>query len=400
MDGFDLQAARLIRLQQDIDALLPNHDTQTRLDIFRLLSIGTREGLDLFPRFRAAIAHRLTSAPRHAEPAPVADYGLEVDLLPERQRATLWPYRPRRLPDELLSSWLWRVARGLGAPPRRFALDAIGTRLADVDRDIDDTAIDRLAFLSGQTRQHLLRGTMRPDVEADPRDKRQQVQQALLRHGDLVLNRHRGGRGRALPMTQYCPVCLSGEQTRYLRRGWRFSLEVVCSDDECFLMDACWKCGTLLDPLSFAVPCTEFLCCKCSAPLAKAPSIRFSETLEDQSRLYDELQRRVSDATAGFAEFRLHDTVRKLSVGDLRGTNPTNAADRHNAVMVEAWELRRGPVDQAQQQSQTAAAARRATRKAKIAPGDMRKGTVTKPPRRSVGGTPLPQADRAVSGTG
>ncbi len=392
MDDFDLEAARLIRLRQDIDALLPNRDAQTRQDIFRLLSMGTREGLDLFPRFRAGIAHRQIPLIGHEDAPPVAGLGLEVDILPERQRATLWPYRPHRHPDELLSSWLWRVARGLGAPPRRFAIDAIGSRLADFDRDIDDTAIDRLAFLSGQTREHLLRGTMRPDAGADPVDKRQQVQQALIKHGDLVLNRFRGGRGRAIPVTQYCPVCLAGESTRYLRRGWRFSLEVVCSEDGCFLIDACWKCGAVLDPLSCAVPCTEFVCCKCSAPLAKAPSIRFSETLKDQAKLYDDLQRRVSDATAGFAEFRLHDTIRRLSAGDLRGTNPTNAADRHTAVMLEAWELRRGSINPVDLQSQAAAVTRRTARKITIAAGkpskEAKPAVRTKPSRQPTGSAP------------
>ena len=42
---------------------------------------------------------------------------------------------------------------------------------------------------------------MRPEVEADPRDKRQRVQQALINYGDLVLNRHHGGRSRTVPMT-------------------------------------------------------------------------------------------------------------------------------------------------------------------------------------------------------
>ncbi len=29
----------------------------------------------------------------------------------------------------------------------------------------------------------------------------------------------------------------------------------------------------------------------------------------------------------------------RLSAGDLRGTNPANPAGRHNAVMLEAWDL-------------------------------------------------------------
>ena len=84
---------------------------------------------------------------------PVGDAAWEVEALPDQPRATLWPYRPKREPDELLSSWLWRIARGLGAPPKRFVLDAIGSGLTDVDREISDATISRLAFLSGQSRQ-------------------------------------------------------------------------------------------------------------------------------------------------------------------------------------------------------------------------------------------------------
>ena len=55
-----------------------------------------------------------------------------------------------------------------------------------VANDIGDDAIARLAFLSGQSEAHLLRGTMRPDVPIDSDDDRENVQRALLRHGDLV----------------------------------------------------------------------------------------------------------------------------------------------------------------------------------------------------------------------
>jgi len=139
---------------------------------------------------------------------PADDAGLEVESLADQPVATLWPYRPKREPDELFSSWLWRIARGLGVPPKRFAREVIGPHLTDIDSDVSDTVIERLAFLSGQTREHLLRGTMRPDVTADPADLRGRVQQRLLRHGDLVLNRPRRGRRGGVPVIQYCPVCL------------------------------------------------------------------------------------------------------------------------------------------------------------------------------------------------
>lgn len=342
MDGFDLVAPRLIRLRQDIDALFPTDDPQLREDILRLLSIAAREGLDLIPRLRNMLEHWPTYLP-HSPPAPddrreaIDNSRLEIGALPERRGATLWPYRPKRQSHELLSSWLWRIARGLGAPPRRFALDAIGVRLADVDREISDAAIERLAFWSGQSCEYLLRGTMRADIGARSNDKRERVQQALLRYGDLVLSRSRGGQGRAMPITQYCPVCLGSESRAYLRRGWRFSIEVVCSEDGCFLLDACWKCGALLDPLSQTFPSTEFLCCKCSAPLAKAPSLRMPEAVRGQAMFYDEIDRVAFGISGDFVGVLGQHTIETLSAGDLRGTNPANAAARYAAIMLGAW---------------------------------------------------------------
>ena len=365
MDQFNLDAARLVRLWQDIDALLPGDDPAVREEICRLLVIHTSESLDLFPQFRDAVGR--WSKPRAgADVAPsVLGEGLGMEALPERRRATLWPYRPHRMPDELLSSWLWRTTRGIGAPPRRFAFDAIGVRLADVDRDIDDAAIARLAHLSGQPPPYLRRGTMRADIEARTDDKREQVQQLLLRHGDLVLNRYRGGRGRAVPIVQYCPVCLGGVTTAYLRRGWRFSFEVVCSRDGCLLFDACWNCGALVDLLSSTVPSLELLCRKCGAPLAKAPSLRMNNAVQEQAMLYDEIHRLTFGTAVNFApapgrEDLGRGYIETLSSGVLRGTNPANAADRHNAVMLEAARLRETFKIKRNEQARAARAATRA----------------------------------------
>ena len=84
-----------------------------------------------------------------------------------------------------------------------------------------------------------------------------------MRYGDLVLNRRHGGRGRAVPIVQYCPVCLGAKHTAYLRRGWRFSIEVACAEDGCFLLDACWKCGAFL--IHWRRPCPQPRLCASSA---------------------------------------------------------------------------------------------------------------------------------------
>ena len=345
MDNFDLEAACLVRLRQELEALLANAEPACRERIIALFSVRPQDGLEAIPQLRAVLGPRLRRWPWPAPggengTGPVGDAAWEVEALPDQPRATLWPYRPKREPDELLSSWLWRIARGLGAPPKRFVLDAIGSGLTDVDREISDATISRLAFLSGQSRGHLMGGTMRADIEVRAAGRQEQVQRALMRYGDLVLNRRHGGRGRAVPIVQYCPVCLGAERTAYLRRGWRFSIEVACAEDGCFLLDACWKCGAVLNPLAQIVPTTAFVCVKCGVPLAKAPSLRIREAVGEQMAIYDERHRRAFTFADDFAGSPALDDVERLSSGDLRGTNPGNPADRHNAVILEALRLR------------------------------------------------------------
>jgi len=313
---FDLRAARVARLRQYLEAALPTRDPHLLPDMIRVLAPWAAEGLDVIrlvePVFRRSGIGSILPGPhdtgRHDSPPNLGGAGeLGFDALPDHHRATLWPFRPRIRPDELLSSWLWRVASGIGAPPKRFALDAIGRQLADVDREIDDTAIDRIAFLSGHTPQQLLRATMRADVVADPCDEREHVQRLLLRHGDLVLNKRRSGCTR--PIVQYCPVCL-GEPDPYLPRGWRFSFQIACFKDGCFLLDSCWNCGALLDPLAQAAPSSVFVCGKCGTPLASAPSLRIDGMVTDQALIYE----RLHSLVLGIAIARQIIGVHRLSV--------------------------------------------------------------------------------------
>jgi hypothetical protein len=336
MARFDLTEAKFVRLRQDVDALLSNEDAQAREDIFRLLAIGTRAGLDLFPRFRAMVAPWLRAPVPHGRAGADASGSLEMDVLPERQQATLWPYRPQRLRDELLSSWLCRVAQGMAAPPKRFAQDAIGADLVDVDRTIGDAALDRLAFLSGQTATQLLDGTLRPDIKTFATERRPRVNEAVALYGDLILQRRRGEQCIG-PITQYCPVCLADSHTAYLRRGWRFSFEVACWDDGCLLLDACWRCGASVNPLAQTIPSTEFLCAKCHARLADAPSVRMDEFIDVQRFIYAQIERHAFFCTVGLASPSVADYLAGLAKSGLRGSNPAGIADRVGSVLQEWW---------------------------------------------------------------
>jgi hypothetical protein len=154
-----------------------------------------------------------------------------------------------------------------------------------------------------------------------------------------------------VPIVQYCPVCLRGDHA-YLQRGWRFSLEIACFKDGCFLLDGCWRCGALLDPLAQTVPSDAFLCIRCSAPLAGAPSMRVPDSVHDQNVVYATLFHLVVESRqlvsqcgpdSDYISFRERDYVAALSSGDLRGTNPANAAARHDAVMLTAYNQRHPP---------------------------------------------------------
>lgn len=47
----------------------------------------------------------------------------------------------------------------------------------------------------------------------------------------------------------------------------------------------------MLDPLAQTVPSDEFVCIKCAASLARAPSLSVRDSVGDQDRLYTALDR-------------------------------------------------------------------------------------------------------------
>lgn len=171
-------------------------------------------------------------------------------------------------------------------------------------------------------------------------ESRPRVHQAVALYGDLILQRRRGEQCIG-PITQYCPVCLADSRTAYLRRGWRFSFEVACWDDGCLLLDACWKCGASVNPLAQAIPSTAFLCAKCHARLADAPSVRMDEFIDLQHFIYAQIERDAFFCTVDFVSPSVADYLGTLAKSGLRGTNPACVADRVSAVL-QAWRRRVG----------------------------------------------------------
>jgi len=98
--------------------------------------------------------------------------------------------------------------------------------------------------------------------------------------------------------------------------------------------------------------------CQCGVPFARAPSLCLGETIRDQMLVYHQLERLAFSISPDVIGILAEEYIDELSASDLRGTNPANPADRHNAIMEEGWRLY-GAWEQAR-------AARAAERRARV----------------------------------
>jgi ribosomal protein L37E len=264
------------RLAQQVKAWLPTDDAEAHRSIVDLMAMVARTGVDPFAALRDAMsrcfgeaAKDLLSRPVPTDPAVPAMPGtVALEPLAPLRRATLWPQRPKRFPDELFSSWLWRAAIAAGAAPSRFAADALGAGLLDPDREVGEAMLCRLALASGQAAAYLANGALTPPPRPAPLTRAEVVQDALLRHGRPLLIRE----VRTHPprgVLQYCPRCLAKDPQPYFRRGWRFAVEAVCVRHACRLHDACWRCGAVVALLAQSFASRQPVCATCGAVLAR-----------------------------------------------------------------------------------------------------------------------------------
>lgn len=269
-----------MRLARDAAAWLPTDDPQTYHAIGAWLALIARTGVDPIVALREAIPRWFGTAkdllPALSRSGTMAEGGLAptpatvaLEPLPPLRRPTLWPQRPKRLPNELFSSWLWRASLAAGAPPARFAFDALGACHADADAEVPEPVLRKLALASGQSVAHLAAGTLNASLYRAPVTRADVVQEALLRHGHLLLTRE--GRGRRPRVAlQYCPRCLAEDSQPNFRRGWRFAIEAICVWHRCRLHDACWRCGAPVDLLAPTSTSHRPACAACGAAFAEA----------------------------------------------------------------------------------------------------------------------------------
>lgn len=160
--------------------------------------------------------------------------------------APLWPIRYKPLPDELLSSWLVRLAHGHGLKVQSFCNLLFGNRLQVWNRDIDrlapDWLIDGLIAGTGTSRDRAHATTLRVfEGLLYPRYKESGNLPWIL--ALKIFHRKREGFGQ-----QFCIGCLRDDPVPYFRKIWRLGLVTYCRRHQCLLEDRCPQCG---EPATF-----------------------------------------------------------------------------------------------------------------------------------------------------
>lgn len=190
----------------------------------------------------------------------------------------LLPAHLHPLPDEILSSWVIRVAHAHGLKLQTFSALVFGRDKAIWNRDIDKLAptwmIAKLSEITGAS------------VEA--------VQATTMKSYEGVLYEHHQPNGNTkwlLPLgiyhrtrlgygLQYCPHCLAEDAEPYFRKRWRLAFSAVCTKHKCYLLDACPQCASALSPHRADMHGREYLpqgalhahCWQCGFDLRSAPT--------------------------------------------------------------------------------------------------------------------------------
>jgi hypothetical protein len=151
----------------------------------------------------------------------------------------LWPWRPDPEPDELLSSWLMRLALG-NAPKVQTFCHSVWPGVQLWNRDLDMLAPEVvLATLSegpGVSREVVVGTTLRAFEGVLFECAGPSTTDWVLPAGIYHRTRRRAG-------LQWCPECLAADEEPYYRRRWRLALASTCPRHGVVLAERCHECG-------------------------------------------------------------------------------------------------------------------------------------------------------------
>lgn len=188
-----------------------------------------------------------------------------------------WPVNVDPLPDELLSSWLNRLAFANGIAPRSFAsVLGLGNGMWSPRLDLQ---LPRhvAAFLADQT-----------GVPRDVITKMTMSGCALI---PLLLPLRESAHRNRSTWIQYCPLCLADDDAPYFRRQWRLASRVSCFVHGCGLRDRCPACRSGIAPFDQGELVGQHFCARCGFDLRAAPKASVKASARRLERVIQDIFR-------------------------------------------------------------------------------------------------------------
>ncbi|WP_082769176.1 MULTISPECIES: TniQ family protein [Methylomonas] len=158
----------------------------------------------------------------------------------------LWPVHLQPKEDELLSSWIIRLAHAHGYKVQTMCSMLLGSDAAIWNRDIDQLApnedLQRLSTISGASAERIEQTTLR-SLEGILFEKH--TPNGICRWIVPIGVFHRS---RRRPGLMFCPECLKEDPEPYFRKTWRLAFATICAEHACYLLDVCPNCHSPLAP--------------------------------------------------------------------------------------------------------------------------------------------------------
>lgn len=160
-------------------------------------------------------------------------------------QATLWPVHPKLIYGELLSSWVTRIASGLGMSLKTFSGTLLPVPTAfrnDMDRISDPDFFDALSWGTQVPVASILASSLNSHAGILYTERGQSgPAEWIVDLGNSVRKRKKP---RGLP---FCPECLANDPIPHYRKAWRYGFHAVCPRHGMLLL----SCPSCKAPYSF-----------------------------------------------------------------------------------------------------------------------------------------------------
>ncbi|PAQ04276.1 TniQ family protein (plasmid) [Mesorhizobium mediterraneum] len=178
-------------------------------------------------------------------------------------------------PDELLSSWLHRLAIANGIAPRPFA-GVLGLGDGMGSSRLDHSLTHGVATLLQQ----------QADIATEALSAMTMTGPALT---PLLLPLRENVRPNRSTWTQYCPQCLAGDQAPYFRRHWRLATRISCFVHGRGLRDRCPACRSGIASFDQTDLMPQHFCARCAFALRTASKVFVKTSARRLERSIDDI---------------------------------------------------------------------------------------------------------------